>query len=182
MTVLQGTTIPHSYGFYMVMLLWKPSLIYLLHDPQQFSIPSGKEVIGHVMEKIGRLETTIYLQRNANNLDSVWALVSLVIVHIPYHLTWTQADATAWVLHALHWAGVVHYDFHHCNMHVLPTDPLSKSAKIFVILFDFAFASQIITEYGNNLLECDGNECEQFYVHLYWGLTKFSTFVAYLTS
>ena len=64
--------------------------------------------------------------------------------------------------------GVVHYNFHHCNMHVLPTNPLSKSAKISVILFDFAFASQIITEYGDSLLEWDGNECEQFYVvHLY---------------
>jgi hypothetical protein len=52
-------------------------------------------------------------------------------------------------------------------MHVLPTDPLSKSAKISVVLFDFAFASQIVTEYGDSLLERDGNECEQFYaVHL----------------
>jgi hypothetical protein len=71
-----------------------------------------------------------------------------------------QADATAWALHALHCAGVVHNDMSHRNMHVLPTDPLSKSATISVVLFDFAFASQILTEYGYSLLERDGNECD----------------------
>lgn len=75
MTMLQGTTIPHSYGFYAVgILLRRLDGILLSYRPLQFNIPSGEEVIGHVMEEIGGLETTAYLQKITNNPDAIWAL------------------------------------------------------------------------------------------------------------
>jgi len=125
MAALQGTTIPHSYGFYV------------------FRIPSGEEVIGHVMEEIGGFETTVYLEKNVHNSDAVWAL----------------ADATAWALHAIHCEGVVHYDMRHRNMHILAPDPLSKSASTAVVLFDFALSSQIINE-GYSILARDCHDLQ----------------------
>jgi hypothetical protein len=47
-------------------------------------------------------------------------------------------------------------------MHVLPADPLSKSASVSVVLFDFAFAGQVIDECGNNAVEVDCCECDPF--------------------
>jgi hypothetical protein len=75
------------------------------------------------------------------------------------HIT-IQADATAWALHAIHCAGVVHYDMSHRNMHVLPAGSLLKSVSVSVVLFDFALASQVIDEYDNCCLERDCIECD----------------------
>jgi hypothetical protein len=58
-----------------------------------------------------------------------------------------QADATAWSLHAIHCAGVVHCGMSHHNMHDTP----SKLSSVSVVLFDFAFVSLVISEYGSNL-------------------------------
>jgi hypothetical protein len=114
------------------------------------------------MERIGGLETTAYLQKNANNPDAVWALV--IFCPLNRHLILSnitiQADATAWALHAIHCVGVVHYDMSHRNMRVLPVGPLLKSVSVSVVLFDFALASQVIDEYDDCHLERDCVECD----------------------